>query len=252
MGIKPKIKATILWTGSMLKRNHGSKVLYYHDVYRTVNFKALDANIHMGTPLELFKKHVEVIRDEGYEIVPHITKPEGQVAITFDDGFRGIWECRQYFYDQGICPTIFLPIQFIGRADLGILTIDEIRELQQHGFIFQSHTWSHRPLTSVPEDELLHELVDSKERLSELLGVNVTALCMPLGFFTEKILDSITAAGYEEIYSCIPGNYFDKYKNLIPRNICQYASPNEVKLILRGGNEILRQRYAAMHNKTNA
>ena len=239
----------MLWS-SLRHRNHGSKVLYYHDVYQTVNFKALDADIHMGTPLELFKKHIDVIRAEGYEIVPQITKPEGQVAIMFDDGFRGIWECRQYFYEQGICPTIFLPVEYIGRQDLGILTLDEIRELQQNGFIFQSHTWSHRPLSSVPKDELLHELVDSKVRLSELLGVNVTALCMPLGFFTSNIIGKITEAGYDEIYSCIPGNYFDKHKTLIPRNICQYASPSEMKFILRGGNELLKKRYALMHNKT--
>lgn len=251
MSIKPKIKEAILWVGAMRHRNRGSKVLYYHDVYQTVNYKALDADIHMGTPLELFKKHIDIIKTEGYEIVPHITKPEGQIAIMFDDGFRGIWECRDYFYKNGICPTIFLPVEFIGRTDLGMLTLQEIKELQQHGFIFQSHTWTHRPLTSVPEDELLHELVDSKTQLTELLGVDVTALCMPLGFFTKEILGKITESGYKEIYSCIPGNYFDKYQNLIPRNICQYASPNDVKLILRGGNEILRKRYATMHNKSN-
>lgn len=250
MNLKSAVKLGLLWFGAMRHRNRGSKVLYYHDVYKTVNYKALDADINMGTPLELFKKHIDVIKAEGYEIVPHITKPEGQIAIMFDDGFRGIWECRDYFYKNGISPTIFLPVEFIDRTDLGMLTLQEIKELQNLGFSFQSHTWSHRPLTSVPSDELHHELEDSRKKLAELLDENVTALCMPLGFFTPQLIDRIKQAGYSEIYSCLPGNVDDKPFGLITRNLAQYVSPKDLKLILRGGNESLKKRYLKLqcHN----
>lgn len=249
MNTKLLLKQTVMWVGSLLSRNRGSKILYYHDVFETTNYRALDADIYMGTPLDLFKKHIAVIRSEGYEIVRKITKPERQVALMFDDGFRGIWECREYFFDHGLCPTIFLPIEYIGRKDLGMLTIEEVKELQRFGFIFQSHTWTHRPLTSVPKDELSKELVDSKNKLSEMLGTKVNALCMPLGFFTPTLLQQIREAGYTEIYSCIPGNVSEAPHGLLARNLVQYVSPFQLKLILRGANEFIKKRYYKLHCK---
>lgn len=248
MNITALVKHGIMFAGSVMKRNRGSKILYYHDVYSTVNYKALDADIYMGTPLELFKKHVKVIREEGFEIVGKITKPEGQVAIMFDDGFRGIWECRQYFYDNNICPTIFLPVAFIGRKDLGIMTEDEILELQEHGFHFECHTWNHCKLTDFTDAELEKELGDSRKELSRILSRDVKGLCMPLGYFSDHIIRKIKEHGYEDIYSCIPGNYYDKPFGLITRNICQYSSPQEIRLILRGGNEFLKNHYISLQH----
>lgn len=242
-------KQCFMLAGSVLKRNRGSKILYYHDVYSTVNYKALDAEICMGTHIDLFKKHINMIHREGYEIVPEITKPEGEVAIMFDDGFRGIWECRHYFYNQGICPTIFLPVAFIGRTDKGILTLEEIQELQSHGFRFECHSWSHRRLTDFTDDELKHELDESRQYLSNLLSKEVTGLCMPLGFFSDHLIEEISRYGYKQIYSCIPGNITDLPYGLLTRNLCQYATESEVKLILRGGNELLKKHYAKLHHR---
>lgn len=249
MSVKEIVRDFIMWFGSIRYANHGSKILYYHDIFKTINFRALDADINMGTPFELFKKHIEVIRSEGYEIVDKITKPKGQVSIMLDDGFRGIWECRDYFYKEGICPTIFLPVEYIGRKDLGMLSLDEIKELQTYGFNFQSHTWTHRPLTSVPKQDFLHELVDSKYELSNLLGKDVDSLCMPLGFFTREIIDDIKNAGYSKIYSCIPGNYNEAPNGLISRNLAQSSSPFQIRMILRGASDLLKNRYIKLQCK---
>jgi len=228
--------------------NHGSKILYYHDVFENENYKALDADIQMGTSLELFAKHIEVIRQEGYEIVPQITNPKGQVAIILDDGFRGIYECRSFFYNQKIYPTIFLPVKFIGEKEKGIMSREEILDLQQHGFSFECHGWTHRPLTEVPQRDLVHELSDSKKYLEELLREKVEAICLPLGYFTEDILEKARDAGYKRIYSSIPGSIDFRPHGMLPRNLCQYATPEEVRLILRGGNEIMKSRYEKLHN----
>jgi putative polysaccharide deacetylase len=249
MNPKSLIKLAFMYGGSVMHRNNGSRILYYHDVYRSVNYQALDADLQMGTHLELFKKHIDVICKEGFDIVDRISCPEGQVAIMFDDGFRGIWECRDFFYEHQIHPTIFLPVEYIGQTEKGILSVKEILELQQHGFSFQSHGWSHRPLTSVPSNELYRELTESRIYLRNLLGCEVSGLCMPLGYYNPTLLDRIREAGYKDIYSCIPGA-----ANVLPlgmntRNLCQYASPLELKLILRGGGDMLAGRYLKLHCK---
>ena len=46
----------------------------------------------MSTPIGMFKKHIQIIRDNGYEIVAEITKPKGQIEISFDDGFLGLFD----------------------------------------------------------------------------------------------------------------------------------------------------------------
>ena len=79
MNVRSLAKLSTMWCSSVIKRNRGSKILYYHDVYECENYRALDADIQMGTHISLFKKHVETIRKEGFEIVPRITEPEGQV-----------------------------------------------------------------------------------------------------------------------------------------------------------------------------
>lgn len=248
MNIQKVIKNTLLYLGTKLYSNHKSKILFYHDIYTSVNYKAADADVCMGTHIEMFKKHLETIRNEGYNIVPRITKAEGEVAIMLDDGFKGIYECRQFFYDNCICPTIFLAVELIGKE--GFLTTKEILELQQHGFIFECHSWSHKDLTIWNDEELKRELGDSKKFLSELLNKKVSEMCLPIGYFNDHLLEQLKAYGYEKVYSSIPGNYCEPtVDGMMTRNLVQFASLLEVKLMLRGGNEMIKKRYEKMHYK---
>ena len=246
--IKKTVKFLLFLLGSIVYRNHKSKILYYHDIYLERSYKSLDSDIPMGTSIEMFKKHLEVIRQEGYRIVPQITKPEDEVAIMLDDGFRGIWDNRQFFYENNICPTVFLAVDLIGRE--GFLTEEEILELQSHGFIFQCHSWSHKDLTSFNYEELKKELVDSKNHLEKLLGKEVSEICLPLGFFSDHLMELIRSEGYKVAYSSVPGDYFDPLcESLRTRNLLQFANCLDLRLILRGGATILRNHYIKMYHR---
>lgn len=248
MNIKKIIKLTFLKYSSIVNKNKKSKILFYHDIYKTTNYKATDDDVCMGTHLDMFKRHLEVIRKEGYTIVPRITESEGQVCIMLDDGFRGIYECRQFFYDNQIYPTIFLAVELIGQE--GILTKEEILDLQAHGFIFECHSWSHKDLTIWNDEDLNRELGESKKFLSEMLNKEITEICLPIGYFNDHLLEQIKLYGYKKVYSSIPGNYWEPtVGSMIARNLVQFASPTEVRLVLRGGNEILKNRYVNMHFK---
>ena len=242
ISIRQIIKLSILGLGALLYRNKKSKLLYYHDIHGDRQYTP------MGTPLDVFKSHIEAIRKEGYQIVPRIKSNEGEVAILFDDGFRGIYDVRQVFYDEGICPTVFLAVELIGKE--GYLTKEEILELQEHGFIFECHSWSHQDLTTFSDEELLRELKDSKDYLSELLGKVVTEICLPIGYFSDHLLEQIKKYDYKEVYSSVPGDYNDLVNGMMrPRHLLQYASPCEVRYILRGGNNLLKSHYEKLHHK---
>jgi peptidoglycan/xylan/chitin deacetylase (PgdA/CDA1 family) len=244
------IKIIILWVSSILNYNHKSKVLFYHDVFCYKSYKSLDTDILLGTPLSAFKKHIAEINKAGYEIVPEITKPQRQVAIMFDDGFRGIWDNKEFFKENHIIPTVFLAVDLIGKE--GFLNKDEILELQNKwGFIFQCHSWHHTDLSRCNEQQLYKELRESKLELSRILRRDVTALCLPKGYFSDALLKSDLLKEYETVYSSIPGNFFEKVKGMRTRNLCQFASSIEVRLILKGGNELIKNRYMRLHHQPN-
>lgn len=246
MNIRNIIKRALLWQGFLFHNNRNSKLLFYHDVFRSENYKAKDADVCMGTPLSLFMKHIDVIRKEGFRIVPRIKNKEGEVCIMFDDGFRGIYECRDYFYKNDIKPTVFLAVDYIGTE--GMLTKEEILELQAKGFNFECHSWSHNVLTRCNDEELKKELGESRTFLSGFLGKDVIDICLPVGYYNEHLLEQIQKYGYENVYSSIPGDYVEKTRGrMIRRNLCQFSSPAEVRLILRGGNEAMKQRYERLH-----
>ena len=242
MSIRSIIKTALLGTGAVLCRNHKSKLLYYHDVFGDTCYT------DMGTPLNLFQQHLDVMGKVGFQIVPRITKDEGEVVLLFDDGFHGIYDVRQFFYDRHIFPTVFLAVELIGKK--GYLNKEEILELQSNGFIFECHGWSHQDLTSFNDDELMRELKGSKEMLSELLGKEVTEICLPIGYYSDHLLEQIKKYGYETVYSSVPGNYNELVTGMMrPRHLLQQASPRDVRYILNGGNDLLRRHYIKLHQK---
>lgn len=237
--LKRIVKCFLLLIGTIFYRSKNSKILYYHDIHDKVR------HTDMGTPLELFKRHVRQIEESGYEIVPEVTDSKGQVVIMLDDGFRGIYDTRQFFYDNNIKPTVFLAVSLIDKP--GYLTKDEIIELQEHGFNFQSHGWRHENLTALSDEELKLELNGARNELQNILGKKVEQICLPIGYFSEHLLSLLSIAKYDEIYSSIPGDYCDMISGMRRRNLVQGSTPFEVRMILNGGNRMLISRYLKLH-----
>lgn len=200
----------------------------------------------MSTSFELFKKHIQIIHNNRYKVVSQISKPYSQVQIAFDDGFRGIYEHRQWLIDHNIYPTIFIPTSLIGHPDY--LSINELKELSLLGFRIQSHAVSHRNLCNFTNAELISELVNSKKELEKILDKDIDELCFPQGYFSDEVCQTAYTYGYKLLYSSIPGGYYD-HKTLLRRNFTQASTSLQFKLILQGGLEILYHRYLRLHNQ---
>lgn len=216
--------------------NRRSRVIYYHDVFEK------SCHTEMGTPLDVFKTHIEEARAMGFSFVPEITESENQLQICFDDGFRGIWETRNFFFEEKIFPTIFLAIDLIDQK--GYLKKNEIRELQARGFRFQSHTWSHKNLTKFTDSELKHEISDSKFELEKFLKKEVDELCFPQGFFSQRVIKIALSSGYKKLYTSLPGGRFDStgidpIEKLICRSFAQGINLQDFRATLHGGDRAL-------------
>ena len=103
--MKQLIKLGILKLGKIIYNNDDSKIIFYHDVHSDKKYT------DMSTPMELFKEHIKIIKENGFEIVPKITKKKNQIMITFDDGFKGLYDNFDYFIQNNaaFCSRSFAP-----------------------------------------------------------------------------------------------------------------------------------------------
>lgn len=245
MRTKELIRTMLFIIGDVFYHNKKSKIIYYHDFYDGKSYT------DMATPLSLFKQHIEVAKKNGFKIVDKITKPVGELTVMLDDGFRGIWDCREFFFEQGIHPTIFIAKSLVGQE--GYLTENEIKKLSAKGWNFQSHTVSHTSLNDFSMDQLDYELKESKRYLEEVIGKPVDEICAPQGKYSNWACEHAYRAGYDVFYSSTPGAYFERltdFSFVITRNLCQSLTPFQFKLAINGGYQIFQRIYFKRRYKT--
>ncbi len=201
-------------------------ILMYHDIRETSNYSTVI------TPRQ-FESQVRYLAENGYtfitigQLLDAIYAgggdlPDRCVALTFDDGWSGIYKYAYPILKQyGGTATFYLYTNYInvgGRS----LTWDQHRELIAAGFEIGSHTCSHANLPDrkawkgrgpkPPEGHgsyttrLMHELLDSKLIIEENLGIRVRSLALPYGAYDDYVLKSALLAGYEGIVTIVRGN----------------------------------------------
>lgn len=238
---KECIRTGILGVGCMLKYSMASRVVYYHDIHVCKKYTS------MSTDFKIFKRHVDIIRKEGFSIVRDIDKGERQVQLAFDDGFRGIWDCAEHLMDDGLYPTIFIPISLIGKT--GYLTEFEIITLHKAGFNIQSHGVRHSNMSAMSPNILLDDLVSSKQYLENLLGKNIDSVCFPQGYFSDRVISEALKAGYSNLYVSYPDKFYLD-SPLKCRLLLQSLSFLQVRLALHGGMDMLAAHYKKLHFNT--
>ncbi len=236
--MKQLIKTAVIAIHSSLKCNTRGKIIYYHDVYDKVQYT------DMGTSLVLFKKHIAVIKSNGFKIVNRHPVNDFEIQLCFDDGWLGIWDTKDYFINNNILPTIFIAPNLVGKR--GYLNWDQISFLKEKGFIFQSHTCNHVVLTDLNDSALAKELVSSKDIISSHLNIEIDSICFPCGNYSQKIIDESYKAGYKKLYISVPGSINPK-DTIINRNLVQDSSPFRLKCILYGGLDVIKKRTYEHH-----
>ena len=120
------MKSLLIKTGS-LGKSWSSKVLFYHDIH--VSQKYTPDSTH----LDFFKQQINFIRSCGYTFSAGIPENSHQVLLTFDDGYKGIYEQFEYFEKEKIPVKIFLVTNKINNANY--LSDSQIKELASSGLV---------------------------------------------------------------------------------------------------------------------
>jgi peptidoglycan/xylan/chitin deacetylase (PgdA/CDA1 family) len=84
----------------------------------------------------------------------------------------------------------------------------QVREMHEAGIDFGSHTVSHTILSHIPQAEMVKELRDSRNQLSEQLGTTVALFAYPngkQGDYNAETKTALRECGYSCAVTCCSG-----------------------------------------------
>ena len=196
--------STVLYRSRVLfgPKETGTRILSYHRVDDG------DAR-YFTVPVARFREQMRFLAEEGYRTAGVKDVLEGRagtksVVITFDDGFRDIYEnAFPILAEYGFSATLFLIGKRVGEE--AFLKKSEIQEMHRKGFEFGSHTLAHPNLPELAPDQKWWEIFGSKRYLEELLGFPFDLFCYPFGQYDRESIRMVERAGYQGACSNRPG-----------------------------------------------
>jgi peptidoglycan/xylan/chitin deacetylase (PgdA/CDA1 family) len=131
-----------------------------------------------------------------------------ELAITFDDGYRGLREhAFPVLEAHGFRATCFVITDYAGRLNrwdvayggrrFAHLAWRDMRAWQRRGIEFASHTATHPRLTRASELSAYHELDRSRRAIARALDAEPLAVSYPFGAAGEREERLAAEAGYE-------------------------------------------------------
>jgi peptidoglycan/xylan/chitin deacetylase (PgdA/CDA1 family) len=131
----------------------------------------------------------------------------GSIVLTFDDGFRNVFEHGLGLLSEHRCEAIqFLVADQLGKTNqwdepLGeapepLMDAAQVRDWLAAGHTIGSHTCTHPHLARLPADVAREEISASKKKLEDLFGVAVNHFCYPYGDWNPAVREMVGAAGY--------------------------------------------------------
>ena len=209
-------------TGCNLKRLKGvvgpsKRALMLHSICEPLS--AEEATYYIGP--RRFSRMMRWFRAMGYKTAKTAQwlqneMSERDVLLTFDDGYDDLYEeLLPRVIEHRYTPVIYLVAERIGASNVwdqargvrarNLLTLAQIREMQKHGVEFGSHSLTHAWLPDVSDAQLRREVRDSKSRLEDMLGVEVTSFAYPFGGVDRRVRSAVADAGYKLAFTTLPG-----------------------------------------------
>jgi peptidoglycan/xylan/chitin deacetylase (PgdA/CDA1 family) len=129
------------------------------------------------------------------------------IILTFDDGYLDTYEIAfPLLREFGFTAVVSLVADFsrrtnwwdepAGSGSVQLMLPHHVAEMKEAGIEFSSHTYSHRPLTTLSEYDLVEEMKRSREFLEDIVGSKVSWLTYPYGKVGEREKRAAKAAGY--------------------------------------------------------
>ncbi|HEY5052025.1 MAG TPA: polysaccharide deacetylase family protein [Solirubrobacterales bacterium] len=167
-----------------------------------------------------FESQIQLLASRGYEGTTFTRAARGDlrgraVAVTFDDGYRSVYELARPILDSyGIPATVFIPTRLMQgqrrltwagidswlggphESELEPMSVEELRLLAGSGWEIGSHSLTHPRLPQLDDGELRDQLTTSRRECTEMVGVECTSIAYPYGAVDGRVLRASEGAGY--------------------------------------------------------
>jgi glycosyltransferase involved in cell wall biosynthesis/peptidoglycan/xylan/chitin deacetylase (PgdA/CDA1 family) len=206
-----------------------------------------------GVPPEAFAQQLDHLGGEGWSFVDlerfldavsgGEPLPPRSLLLTFDDAYVDLLTAAcPILSDRNLPAVAFAVTNHIGGTnvwrrddanELPLLDAAGLREAAGHGVVIGSHGATHRPLVSVPEEELAAELDGSADTLESIGLPRPTVFSYPHGEWSPSIAAAVARAGYRAAFTVAGGG--------VRRLPDRYALPRIEVLAGESGRSLARK-----------
>lgn len=210
------VKKTLIWgmiTAVLLSIGISYTALIYFQGVPVLNYHQINNKDHNALTLSdtEFEAQMRYLYKSGYtaispeQLADYIQYgkklPSKPVLITFDDGYEDNYQVAYPILQKyNFTATLFIITDFVGQYDR-YLTWDQVNDMKDHGFTFESHTLSHLSLPGLPDNEIRLQLLDSRKALEWHIGKKVEYLAYPGGEYDQRVIQLTKEAGYRAAFT---------------------------------------------------
>ena len=182
-------------------------ILMYHAIHVMDPSEAANAGLIVDPTT--FESHLQALKeagyytltpDEAYKALTENVLPENKkvVWLTFDDSLKDFYTNAFPLlqkYQMKATNNVITGFVQAGREDM--LTLDEIKEMNEKGMSFEDHTVNHPDLSTATVAQQNLELADSKAFLDDNLSQKTTTVAYPSGRYSDATLQIAESLGYK-------------------------------------------------------
>ncbi|MGK0289615.1 MAG: peptidoglycan/xylan/chitin deacetylase (PgdA/CDA1 family) [bacterium] len=245
--------------GLALRRYQTVPILTYHQ------FKIGKIHNQMFVNKISFEQQMRYLKENKYNVITldqlydflnfNADIPEKSVVITFDDGFRSVYDIAFPILKKYSFPSTFFVYSDLIEKEKVSLSWDQLREMNQNGMDIQCHTKSHRDLRYKSRNNrhlkefrrenfvsyfqsIIEEFTVSGRKIFEELNKECTYLAYPYGGTNQLVIAMARKFGYKAAFTVKRGgNAFFAHNYRIRRDMV-FGRHN-----LRNFIKILNKRY---------
>lgn len=183
----------------------GIPILMYHKI-------GSDADNDAVIREDLFRAQMKFLKDNGYhpltleQLRAYVTDgtpvPVKPVVLTFDDGYADTYTIAYpVLKEYGFAGTVFVNPEDVGTR----LTWQQLREMNDNGFVVASHGYVHKRMNEMSEPEQLNNIVEAQKILKDKLGIDNKWFCYPYGRNTAYTRQAAKESGIQLAVEMNPG-----------------------------------------------
>lgn len=214
-------------------------IFMYHHIQNAAVFSPY------RVPIDKFEDQLKLLRGWGYttistsmlvDAIEHgAALPPRPIILTFDDNNEDNYTTAfPIMKKYGYTGVLYVPFNYVGTP--GYMTVAQIKEMAAAGWEVGSHSLSHpMNLIEMPADQIRAEIVDSRKKLENLLGLPILTFAYPFGYADSGAIDYVRFAGYIAAMGANGCNYTENQglTNQFEMQRCEISAREDGRSITR-------------------